>query len=611
MTQPYDAVAVDEEDDATPTKSQQRAAERMPKVWRGRRRYLLVALVVLGVVQAVLALVMALTVDVLLSGLSTTDPAAQYDTVPWGTMAGLSGAVLGIGLGRWMERVVAEDLGQDYVYEQRRRLVAAALHNIGNRSLGVVVTRASNDLTAVRNWIAQGIVPMLTALPLIAVILAGLAVTNWPVAVTVAIPLAITGLLMPFLARTARERARTVRRYRGRMSARIADTVQAGESVQVAGAVRRELNALDRDSSKVVGAAVQRARITGFIRALTVTAASLCTAGVVYLAVLGVIDVAGVASIMTLLGVMATPMSDLGRVVEYRQNFRAARRIIAPILNSARAVKRAVRAQERSWKAMQTASDDDTTDDPTDDDLSDEPRPACDYRSGVVIENLVIDRQALPDLHAKPGDRILLDSVDTEKIHAVLRSILIHGVNPLAQDDDEEHDSVVLIDGIEYGAAPPAVRRELVGACSIHVPLQRGSVQRLVSYRSPRASVEDVKAMLHRVGLSSLVYVEHKGLKTLLKNDGDPWSRADVARLKVARALFGEPALVVLENIDAALDAEGLAMLRRQLADYPGVVLFSSFAPERIFDDSDYRRWSLDSQDLDADLPQYLNRRNM
>src|SRR5699024_295296 len=116
---------------------------------------------------------------------------------------GLAGAVVGIGLTRWLERVVAEDLGQDYVYEQRRKLVAAALHNIGNRSLGVVVTRASNDLTAVRNWIAQGIVPLLTAVPLIAVILAGLAVTNLPVAMTVAIPLTVTGGVMPFLARTA------------------------------------------------------------------------------------------------------------------------------------------------------------------------------------------------------------------------------------------------------------------------------------------------------------------------------------------------------------------------------------------------------------------------
>lgn len=594
MTQPI--VGSNSQPDQSPGQQAtgaQKQAERMPKVWRGRRRFLLVALVILGIIQAMLALVMALTVDGLLSGLSTTDPAAQDITPPWGMMGGLACAVLGIGITRWIERVVAEDLGQDYVYEQRRRLVAAALHNIGNRSLGVVVTRASNDLTAVRNWIAQGIVPMLTALPLIAVILIGLIITNWPVAVTVAIPLAITGMLMPFLARQARERARRVRRYRGRMSARIADTVQAGESVQVAGAVRRELNALDRDSSKVVGAAVQRARVTGFIRALTVTAASLCTAGVVYLAVLGIIDVAGVASIMTLLGVMATPMSDLGRVVEYRQNFRAARRILAPILNSAKEVKRAVRAQERSWKSQQAESAGDEND------ASDADKQTSvsqrDYPAGVAIENLVVDRTPVPDLQAEPGERILVDSIDTDKIHAVLNALLIPRINPL-QDGDDANDPVILIDGIEYDAAPPAVRRELVGAASIHVPLQRGSVQRLVSYRKPKASEEEVKGMLHQVGLSALVYVEHKGLKTMLKNGGEPWARADVTRLKVARAMLATPPLLVLENVDAALDEGGLAMLRRQLRDYPGVVLFSSFAPQKLFADGAFRRWSLDEQ---------------
>lgn len=556
-------------------------SERMPKVWRGRRRKLLVALVVLGVIQAVLALSMAISVDGLLSGISTVTPGAPPQSPPWGPMAGLAGAVLGIGVARWIERVVAEDLGQDYVFEQRRRLVAAALHNVGNRSLGVVVTRASNDLTAVRNWIAQGIVPMLTALPLVGVILIGLTITNLPVAITVAIPLALTGVLMPVLARTARQRARTVRRYRGRMSARIADTVQAGESVRVAGAVRRELNAVDRDSSKVVTAAVQRARITGFIRALTVTAASLCTAGVVYLAVLGIIDVASVASTMTLLGVMATPMSDLGRVVEYRQNFRAARRILAPILNSAQKIRRAIRAQERSWKkdAQESAE------------LQELSTSAEKYRSGLVIENLCVDGQGLPNLYAKPGERILIDSNDAELIHTAFMTVLLHGLNPL--DSDDEDGPLVLVDGLDYSNAPAASRREIAGAESIHVPLQRGSVQRLVSYRVPKAPEEDVKSMIHKVGLSSQVFVHHKGLKTMLKNDGEPWSRSDIARLRLARAMIGMPPLLVLENLDTHLDDNGLSMMRAQLEDYPGVVLFSSFDPERLFGQDGFRRWSL------------------
>lgn len=564
---------------------QQSKPARMPKVWRGRRRYLLVALVVLGVVQAVLALAMALMVDGLLSALPATNATVADPTPPWATMLGLIGAVVGIGAARWVERVVAEDLGQDYVYEQRRRLITAALHNIGNRSLGVVVTRASNDLTAVRNWIAQGLVPMLTALPLIGVILMVLGLTNMPVAMAVAVPLGITAVLMPFLAQMARKRARKVRRYRGRMSARIADAVQAGESVRVAGAVRRELNAVDRDSSRVVGASVSRARITGLIRALTVTAASLCTAVVVFFAVLGIIDVAAVASIMTLLGVMATPMSDLGRVVEYRQNYRAALRILAPIFDSAIQVQRAVRKQERDWKAEQTEKTElsnDTT-----------PQSHSQY-PGVIIENLVVDHIAMPDLHAGPGERILLDSADPNRIHRVLQAVLLDGLNPL--ESQEEQGPVVFIDGVEYAGAPAALRRELVGMASVRQPLERGSVQRLVSYRMPKLPSEDAKAMLHRVGLSPLLYLHPKGLKTVLKNDGEPWSRADVARLKLARALLGQPGLLVLENIDAALDDQGVVMLRRLLNEYPGTVLFSSFAPHRLFAEPEMRRWSLDEQ---------------
>ena len=147
--------------------------ERMPTVWRGRRRWLLVLLLLLGVFQAAMALVMAFTVDALLGGPAELNQALRSGTapdgraldpaviaelgtfVPWPQLSLLAGAVLSLGAARWAERVVAEDLGQDYVYEQRRRLIGSALAGAGNPSLGVTITRASNDLTAVRNWISQ------------------------------------------------------------------------------------------------------------------------------------------------------------------------------------------------------------------------------------------------------------------------------------------------------------------------------------------------------------------------------------------------------------------------------------------------------------------------
>ncbi|WP_225735850.1 ABC transporter transmembrane domain-containing protein [Gulosibacter chungangensis] len=573
---------------------------KMPPVWRGKRRWLIVSLVVLGVVQAALALVMAFSVDALLtaagsvadastgsaqvastgsaSGASTgsangeTGSASGGGDAAWLGMGGLVAAVLGVGLARWFERIVAERLGQDYVYEQRRRLITSALGEFGNRSLGVIVTRASNDLTAVRNWIAQGIVPLATALPLIITVIAVLAFTNWPVALAIFIPLSLMTAVLPFLSAMAHNRARTLRRYRGRMSAHIADTVRAGESIRVAGAMRRELNAVDRNSAKVVDAAVARARVTGFVRSLTVTAASLCTVAVVFLALRGVINVAEVASIMTLLGVMATPLSDLGRVVEYRQNYRAARHILAPMLAAANDLKREERRREKAWKA-------------------EKPKPVAGHR-GLTVEGLSASGVTLPPLDAKPGERILLDSEHPSHLQATIKALLE------AHHDAETQAPRLLVSGFDFAKAPARKRRELVGFASDRIPLERGSVQRLVSYRDPNAIVGEVRWMLQRVGLGPRVDNSPAGLNTKLKNGGSPWNSADVARLKLARSLLGAPPLLVVEHIDAALDASGLATLREILDGYPGVVLFASQHPEQVV--SHYRAWQLDGLDAKA-----------
>src|SRR5690606_3035307 len=117
------------------------------------------------------------------------------------------------------------------------------------------------------------------------------------------------------LARSALGRARALRRARGRLSGFLADTVRASGSVGASGAVQRELNAVDRHSRRVVRASVRRSRVTGFVRALTVTVASAWTVLMIVLVSLGAVEAAQLPSLLTLLGVMSMPMSDLGRVV--------------------------------------------------------------------------------------------------------------------------------------------------------------------------------------------------------------------------------------------------------------------------------------------------------
>ena len=587
-TAPYGPAEDSTDDEETEARGRD---ERMPTVWRGRRRWLLVLLLLLGVFQAAMALVMAFTVDALLGGPAELNQALRSGTapdgraldpaviaelgtfVPWPQLSLLAGAVLSLGAARWAERVVAEDLGQDYVYEQRRRLIGSALAGAGNPSLGVTITRASNDLTAVRNWISQGLVPLVTAVPLIAVVVTVLTLSTPLVGAAVGAPILLLVLILPPLAQATFERARHLRRRRGRMSARIADTVQAGESIQAAGGVKRELNALDRDSGRVVGAAVARARVTGLVRALAITAAALSTASVVTLGALGFVDPAGVASALTLVGVMAAPLGELGRVVEYRQNYKAARRIQAPLLNQADRLQEDERLREQAWKEVPRQRE-------------------VTGRHGLRIARMSVDGQRAPLLSARAGDRVLIHSHDPGRIQPFLAALL-SGQNTPGPEGGEVPDLVMMVDGYDYTKAPGRQRRRLLGHASARIPLERGSVSRSITYRHPSADDEQMLRALDRVGLVQTVEALPNGTSTRLKNGGQPLTSSQRARLKLGRALMDDPPLLVLDGIDADLDQDGVALLREELNEYPGVVLFTSSTPELMA--PGHRVWTIDA----------------
>lgn len=450
----------------------------MPRLWRARRRLLLIALGVLGVLQALLAIMVSLSVAAILEGNRAL-------------VGLLLATTLGLGVAQWIQKVVAEDLGQHYVHEVRRELVGAALVPGNTASLGVTVTRASNDLTAVRNWVALGIVPMVTGLPLIAIVLVALFIQDLRTGVAVTVPLLMCVAVLPVVARWTLKRARELRKKRGRMAARIADSVMAGELLHATGAIDRELNAVTRDSDRVVIAAVRRSWATGFSRALMAMAASLGTVSIV---ISGHLEVSEVAGIMMLLGVLATPVAELGRVVEYRQNYKAATRILIPLLQRGSEFKRS----QQKLPGLQ----------------------ATEGIPGVYVKGI----------SALPGERIYLHgSADATRKWVTSLSAMEEGTD-------------AIVNGQRLSQLPLKQRRALIGIASAHHHLSRGSVSRLVGLRVPDATVEEIEQALEQVGLNNTG-------KQRLKNGGHPWSTSQINKLKIASATLRTPPLLVLEGI--------------------------------------------------------------
>lgn len=527
-------------------------APSLPRLLNGTRRVLLGALVCAGLGQAALAGVTAVSMPRLLQAA----PAER-----WWWFGVLLASALCMGGIRVVEWVLAEKLGQDYVHEIRVGLLAAALSRRKGPSLGTTIARATNDLTAVRNWVAWGIGPMAGGIPLIVGVLVVLMTLHPALAVAVAVPVLLLGVFFGLVARTAFRRARTVRKARGRLASQVSDTVAAGSAIRAGGGVHRELNRIQKLSGRVRATAVRRARVAGFLRGTAVSTAALATLGVVVVGTLGGLQHAMVATTITIVGVLATPIHDLGRVVEYRQSFLAARRILAPAL---------VGAQDLG---------------------SGRGGPALDRGvrgpAEVHVHELWVDGVRVPGLAAAPGSRVVLTGGDRDRIAAVIG--LLAGLDTTAR-------GWVRVAGCDLGRLGPAQRRRYVGYAARGLALERGTVARAVRYRRPESDAP-VEPELDAVGLGERVRSLPDRERTTLRRGGEPLSVPERARLQLARACYLQPPLLILDHIDDELGAGGAAALRELLADYPGVVVLATDSPETIA--AGHQVWDLTSVDGD------------
>jgi ABC-type multidrug transport system fused ATPase/permease subunit len=370
----------------------------------------------------------------------------------------------------------------------------------------------------------------------------------------VAVPLLILVVVLFVIARPAFERARDLRRRRGALAARVSDTVIAATGIAAAGGVERELRAIDRSGHRVVDAAVHRARTAGTLRAVALLAPLAGSAGAAVLGAFGLVSAASVAVALTIIGILSGPVSELGRTVEYRQNYKAARRIIAPLLAEPR-----------------------TTDhDPVGD-------PSLSTGGRVVVRDLVIGDESLPALVAEPGERILFRATVPSQAREVFTRIAVPRADGVAS---------ICVDGKDLAHTDPKTRRRRVGYAPVGARLERGTVARAVRYRRPDLPESEGSTALTAVGLGERVAALPNGERTPLRRGGEPLTRQEIARLWVARAVLGQPPLLLLEHIDDDLGPAGRQMLRRLLADYPGVVLIASDRPEELLDE--WREWGPD-----------------
>ncbi len=123
----------------------------------------------------------------------------------------------------------------------------------------------------------------------------------------------------------------------------------------------------------------------------------------------------------------------------------------------------------------------------------------------------------------------------------------------------------VLVDGTDLALVDPAWLRRQVGVVLQENILFNRSVRENIALANPAVSMERVIAAAELAGAHEFVLTLPHGYDTEIEERGSNLSGGQRQRLAIARALIGDPRILILDEATSALDAESEEIIQQNL----------------------------------------------
>lgn len=524
---------------------------QIPRAVSGDRIWLLVRLIINGFAQASAtvanALLVELAFDELIAAVNPDNKMALWIGL------GLVAAAVVIALLRMAERTDAERMGQSYAYDVRMtlydHLTSLAPRALQSRSQGGVMLRFVGDLTAIRQWVSLGLSRLAVTVTTSVAALLALYFINARLALTVGIILTIGALSSCTLSRRMQPVAREARRRLSYLAANINEKVAAIAVVQIFGQSQREKKRIARQSRRLEQAMIARAVVAGKLRGVTEATAALASGAAL---LVGASEVAAlratpgtVVGAMTVVGLLVPPLRDLGRVQEYWHNSRVALQKVEEFLRTPSLVTEVPNAPNLKLGPGRLEFD------------------------SVSLAGVLHEVSAI----AEPGKIIALVGPNGAG-KSTLLSLAARLIDP--------DEGVIRLDGQDLATHSLASIRRAIGMAGPDLPLLRGSVAKNLQYRWRNAPIEEITRVWQLCGIDQVLAELPQGEETRVSEGGVGLSAGQRQRITLARAILGNPPLLLLDEVDANLDAQATAIIDRVLAEYRGTVLLITHRAERL-----------------------------
>jgi ABC-type multidrug transport system fused ATPase/permease subunit len=454
---------------------------------------------------------------------------------------------------RLFEQVDAERLGQDYVHRVRMTLYDQmskfAPRALGRRSSGTALLRFVGDLSALRRWVSLGLAKIVVSVIVAVLALGFLAYLDRYLAIMslVILLLGLSGnlLLGPRMHRTIAES----RRLRGRLASNISEKIRAFSVIQVFNQTGRERKKFRRQSMQLRDAMISKARAAGLMRIVTEGSTATSMGLVLSLGAFevfrGMTSSGNVVAAMAVVGFISNAFRDLGRVHEHLQNYRVSKRKIVEFLRT------------RTMRGRSAAL------------------PDLVIHTGRVSFDKVSIAGGLEEFTATaPGGKRIALLGPNGAGKSTLLQIVARLIDPVS--------GRVLIDDQDLGQCNLASVRNRIGIVSPDLPLLRGTVGYNLCYRCPGASAEELARVKELCSLEELFEALPGGQAYRLQEAGQNLSLGQRHRLALARAVLGDPALLILDEVDANLDPHVEAVFDRVLDNFSGTVLMVTRSASRL-----------------------------